>query len=413
MLKLKACINRDLYKDLTVVTVVLFVLISTGCASTKVPAMSSDFDTSKMERDETVLWEQADKLEAEQNRMLAEYDFFELNKYLNQMLQKVNVQRLEQQTLRPRIRLTPDVEPNIFMMPNGAAYISVGMLALVENEAQLAFLLAHELAHYKLRHGLKQARNYKNQRKRGDVFGVWLGFLLGGHHIYDPHVADGSSELWEILATVNYEVDLEYAADRYALASVKETGYDLSSAKELLHKSRELEYDYALDTLEHPGDDPADHPAVRLLDERLEIVENYLDQASPLAMGYVGELPYLQNTLSAVKFSVLENIQLGYVARADTIISDYLAVMPANATTYYLVGMLAEVATPENPYQSLAYFQKSIELDSAFSDSLLELGYAYRALGNNELSKEYFNKYLEQMPYTAEAQKVRRILAEV
>ncbi len=413
MLKLKACIYRDLHKDLTVVTVVLFVLISTGCASTKVPAMSSDFDTSKMERDETVLWEQADKLEADQNRALAEYDFFELNKYLNQMLLKVNVQRLEQQTLRPRIRVTPDVEPNIFMMPNGAAYISVGMLALLENEAQLAFLLAHELAHYKLRHGLKQARNYKNQRKRGDIFGVWLGFLLGGHHIYDPHVADGSSELWELLATVNYEVDLEYAADRYALASINEAGFDLSSAKELLNNSRELEYEYALGSLEHPDDDPADHPAVRLLDERLEIVEKYLEQESYLVTAFVGEVEYKQNTLSAVKFDALENIRQGYLERAEDNILKYLVIMPANATTYYLLGKLAEATVPNNPYQALAYFQKSIESDSTYSESLLELGYAYRALGNHQTSKEFFTRYLQQVPYSAEAQTVRRILAEV
>jgi len=44
---------------------------------------------------------------------------------------------------------------NAFALPNGSIYLSVGLLARLENEAELAQVMGHEIAHVVLRHGLK------------------------------------------------------------------------------------------------------------------------------------------------------------------------------------------------------------------------------------------------------------------
>jgi beta-barrel assembly-enhancing protease len=45
---------------------------------------------------------------------------------------------------------------NAYSYPDGTIFINIGMLSLAENEAQLAYIIAHEIAHYTLNH----AANY-------------------------------------------------------------------------------------------------------------------------------------------------------------------------------------------------------------------------------------------------------------
>ena len=55
----------------------------------------------------------------------------------------------------PRIVLLSDPGLNAYSFPDGAIYIHTGLLSHLENEAELALLLAHELAHVTRRHALR------------------------------------------------------------------------------------------------------------------------------------------------------------------------------------------------------------------------------------------------------------------
>ena len=55
-------------------------------------------------------------------------------------------------------------EVNAYSLKNGTILINMGLLAQVTNEAELAFILAHEIAHYSEKHGtLKDKGNSKNK----------------------------------------------------------------------------------------------------------------------------------------------------------------------------------------------------------------------------------------------------------
>jgi len=51
-----------------------------------------------------------------------------------------------------RFLVLRDPMVNAFALPNGSVYITTGLLALLENEAQLAGVLGHEAAHIYERH---------------------------------------------------------------------------------------------------------------------------------------------------------------------------------------------------------------------------------------------------------------------
>jgi Zn-dependent protease with chaperone function len=53
-------------------------------------------------------------------------------------------------------KVVNDKTVNAFALPGGPAYVNTGLISAVENEAQLAGVLAHEISHVALRHGTNQ-----------------------------------------------------------------------------------------------------------------------------------------------------------------------------------------------------------------------------------------------------------------
>jgi len=77
-----------------------------------------------------------------------------LSNYCNKIL---DILLVNQPDLRKKIRvyLLKSTEANAFSTNNGIIFVTVGLLAQVENEAQLAYVLSHEVAHYTKGHHAK------------------------------------------------------------------------------------------------------------------------------------------------------------------------------------------------------------------------------------------------------------------
>ena len=72
--------------------------------------------------------------------------------YLNELVDKLKPEELD--TFNIRVSVIKDYSINAGMYPNGRMHINTGFLAEFENEAQLAFVMCHELAHFIYRHSL-------------------------------------------------------------------------------------------------------------------------------------------------------------------------------------------------------------------------------------------------------------------
>lgn len=57
-------------------------------------------------------------------------------------------------------------EVNAYATSNGVVMVTVGLLSRIENESQLAFILAHEIQHYTLQHSLQQYKHRIGQKKQ-------------------------------------------------------------------------------------------------------------------------------------------------------------------------------------------------------------------------------------------------------
>lgn len=112
-----------------------------------------------------------------------------------------------------------DADPNAFALPNGMVVVNSGLLDALENEAQLAYVLSHEIAHVTQEHTLRQ--QYKDRKKRMALAVLSVLAVIGG----DINASDNIDTI--LAAMINgYQRTLENQADRIALDYVIEAGYD-------------------------------------------------------------------------------------------------------------------------------------------------------------------------------------------
>lgn len=82
-------------------------------------------------------------------------------------------------------RVVDDSTPNAFALPDGRIYINSGLLVFVENEAQLAMVLGHEIGHVIEQHYAEALREAKSPKRLlpglfAGLGGAAIGAAIGG-----------------------------------------------------------------------------------------------------------------------------------------------------------------------------------------------------------------------------------------
>ena len=108
---------------------------------------------------------------------------------------------------------------NAFAVPGGYIYITRQLMALMDDEAELAFVLGHETGHIAANHA--QAR--RSAAQRNSILGV-LGAIIGssiGGNAFGNMLAQSAQ-----LRTLSFSRDQEYQADTLGTRYVVAAGYD-------------------------------------------------------------------------------------------------------------------------------------------------------------------------------------------
>jgi predicted Zn-dependent protease len=124
------------------------------------------------------------------------------------------------------LTVVEDETVNAFALPAGYIFVHTGLLAYVENDGELAGVLAHEIAHVDRKHSM-------NAIKRQ------LGMAL----LFQLFFSDAGEEMAKIgnlalnLTQLGYGREAEYEADRYGVFFMEKAGY---SRDEILNFWRRL-----------------------------------------------------------------------------------------------------------------------------------------------------------------------------
>ncbi|MEX6723496.1 M48 family metalloprotease [Parapedomonas caeni] len=113
---------------------------------------------------------------------------------------------------------------NAFALPGGYVYISRQLLALMNDEAELASVLGHEVGHVTGRHAAKRY----NQQIFGGILGLGVGVLTGSGDLARA-VGQGVQ-----MYTLAYSRDQEFQADELGVRYLGRAGYDPHAAADML-----------------------------------------------------------------------------------------------------------------------------------------------------------------------------------
>lgn len=108
-----------------------------------------------------------------------------------------------------------DTVINAFCTPGGFIYIYTGLMRFVDNEATLAGVIAHEIAHAEKRHVTQRLTAYYG-------VSVLLSFILGGNPGFLSEIA---ANLFVGLAFLKNSRDDETEADYYSIQYLSSTKY--------------------------------------------------------------------------------------------------------------------------------------------------------------------------------------------
>ncbi|MBE2187593.1 MAG: M48 family metalloprotease [Rhodothermales bacterium] len=116
---------------------------------------------------------------------------------------------------------------NAMALPGGYIYVTRGLLANLENEAQLAVVLGHEVGHVARQHAARQA--YQAQRAQLGLIGAMIaGSVIGGTagQVANALGQYGGQGLQLLL--LKYGRDAEEESDRLGVEYASLAGYDAS-----------------------------------------------------------------------------------------------------------------------------------------------------------------------------------------
>jgi predicted Zn-dependent protease len=122
-------------------------------------------------------------------------------------------------------------EINAFACPGGFIYIYTGLLELLDNEAQLAAILSHEISHIVARHSMKKLQNIYG-------YSILAQIALGDKA---EGVAGDIVNIAAMLILQGYSRDNEFEADRYGILYAKNAGYNPKGMIQVFEKFKEMQ----------------------------------------------------------------------------------------------------------------------------------------------------------------------------
>ncbi len=144
-----------------------------------------------------------------------------LTNYVNKVAAEIIEQNPSIGSQSLKIFVTKSPEVNAYAFDKGYIFVNIGLLAQLENEAQLAYILSHELVHVSKKHSVNEY--LENKRNEKDI------------------ASDHADSEDRMLSMYRFSKEQETEADVEGLALIKKTSY---SAKAVMGAFDVMQYSY-------------------------------------------------------------------------------------------------------------------------------------------------------------------------
>lgn len=263
---------------------------------------------------------------------------------------------------------------NAFATPGGYVYINKGLISVVENEAQLAGVMAHEIAHANSRHVASIIEKSK-KLNIAMLAGIIAGALLGGGGDASAALAMFSVAGAQTMS-LKYQREHEEEADRLGISYLAHSGYYPAAMVEFLKIMKQ--YEFLSKTipsyfLTHPG-----------TDDRIFYLESLLQteyRRSGGSANIVGNI---------VRMQALITPDAGGLNKRRGELMESLAKNPQNVDLLYALAVTEDQLGRTG--DALEHLTKALSLAPRDEDVLKSAGLIYLKTGNAELARFYLEK---------------------
>ena len=319
----------------------------------------------------------------------------ELSTYVNEVGQKLAA--VSDRPLPYEFVVLNDSVPNAWALPGGKIAINRGLLTELDNEAELAAVLGHEIVHAAARHGAKA-------QERGTLLQVGMVAAQVGVAMSDVGATAGNlmvqgAGVGAALVSTRYGRDAELESDYYGMRYMQRAGYDLRGAVTLQEKFVRLS--------EASGRNQnwleglfASHPPSP---ERVARNKATLAELGKPG-GNLGRDQYAARIapLLAIKPAYDKHDEALALARKDDLVgasklaAEATRLVPKEARFPQLQGDL--LLAGKKPKEALAYYEKAIALDDNYFASYLGAGTAQYKLRAGDRGKAMLTRSAELLP---------------
>lgn len=297
-----------------------------------------------------------------------------LNEYINQIGNLV-LKGNKQVPFKFHFSIVNDSAINAFATPGGYIYVNKGLINAVENEGELAGVIAHEIAHANARH-VASIIEKSQKLSIATLAGVLAGAFMGGGGeataaIIALSVA-GSASL-----SLKYSREHEEEADRLGIEYLTEAGYYPAAMVDFLKIMKKYEFmskSVPSYLLTHPGTDER----IFYLDSL--ILTKYRQKGLKNVIGNLGRM-------QALLMLNEDDLRARYKQLEESSAKD-----PRNVDLLYALALAEDKLGKIN--EALDHYHKALSLSPRDGDVLKSLGLIYLKLGKAYQAQDYLQQAL-------------------
>lgn len=349
-----------------------------------------------------------------------------------------------------KFRALRDPEPNAIALPNGSIYVNTGLLALLEEEGQLASVLAHEIIHVAERHTYLHNRstrkkvlaiNIMNTISTWTPTGTAAGLAI--------NLIASISPLMLAVSVLGYSREQEKEADLEGLKRVSAAGYEPDQMVKVIkllqmdiegeqlnafysdHPKLQERVNYLSSSIKSSANKLADEPLPDPRTQYLTQMENVdrHDVALAINNGRFRSALYVSNKL--VNFHPDSSENVFYLAESYRALGPHApALTPAeltggakkkaakNRNKRTLEEQEAELmktpagqeAWKANQQKAEELYLRALELNRFNSMAHRGLGMLYEKIGRKDEAMSEYRKYIEMAPNAFDTERIKRRL---
>ncbi len=284
--------------------------------------------------------------------------------------------------------------PNAWALPSGKISINRGLLTELNNEAELAAVLGHEVVHAAARHGAAQ------QSKGVGLQGAVVLATVVGQREGVGDLARMGSMIGAQLISSRYGRSAELESDLYGMQYMSAAGYDPQGAVQLQQTFVRLSEGRKTDFISGMF---ASHPP-----SQQRVQANIATAAKLPKGGQLGEERYkramarMRKAAPAYKKydDAKKSMKAGNKQQARTLVQQAIRIEPNEALFHAALGDFE--MDKNNPRGAKRYYDRAISLNNQLFYLYVQRGNMYEKLRNYKSAKADYDRSLKLLP-TAEA----------